>query len=257
MGISHLDGLSRRRGADAVRDDPVTGKVAAADDVSGSGRGNRRGILCGKEAAQVGRRHQLRAALAVGVGVEAVKPLVFPVAPAPFVVPVDLVRGHVHHAFHAAAPAHALQQVHGAHDVDFVGFPGIAVALPDNGLGRQMEYDLRLRFGKDLHQTVKIPHIRPDVGDPLPEAGQFPEIRLCGGIQAAAGDDGPRVHQHPAEPAALEAGVPGDQHPLPPVKCQLHQSSHTFQGALPDCQSCSSSCFSRRVSMHCQKPSCL
>ena len=34
----------------------------------------------------------------------------------------------------------------------------------------------------------------------------------------------------------------------------IHYSSHTFQGALPDSQSCSSFCFSRRVSMHCQNP---
>ena len=66
----------------------------------------------------------------------------------------------------------------------------------------------------------------------------------------------PGIGEHLAQPRALEAGMSRHEHFLALIKRQIEllHFAHTFHGALPDAHSCSSFCFSRSVSMHCQKP---
>jgi hypothetical protein len=57
------------------------------------------------------------------------------------------------------------------------------------------------------------------------------------------------------KPASLEAGVPCQQHALAaPEGSRRLSHYHCFQGAVPSCQSPSSTSRSRGVSMGCQKP---
>ena len=201
--------------------------------------------------------HQLGAGLGVGVGVVAVQLLVLPVAPDPLPVPVDLVGGNIQKGLYTVGCADALQNVHRAHDIGFIGIHRVPVAVPDDGLGSQMQDNLRLSLVKGGLQGGIVPDV-PDDGMDIPgNPGDFKQGRLRGGIQGKAGNLRAGQRQHPAQPRALEAGVSRDEHPFSPVKGKVkifHRaySSHCFHGARPDSHSCSSCCFSRRVSMHCQ-----
>ena len=143
--IAHDDVPTRLRGADTIRYDPVVGEIPAADHVAGAGRGDGRRVHPIKEAVPVAVCHQLGAGLGIGIGIEAIQHLILAIAPWPLPVQVDLVRGHVQKAAHAACIAHALQQVYRAHHVGLVGIAGICIAVPDDGLSRHVNDDLRLR----------------------------------------------------------------------------------------------------------------
>ena len=58
VGVAHADLTARGHGADAVGDDAVIGKVAAADDIARAGRRDGHGLI-GKKAVDVGVRCQL------------------------------------------------------------------------------------------------------------------------------------------------------------------------------------------------------
>ena len=207
-------------------------------------------------------RRQLRAALAVGVGVETVQRLVLAVAPGPLVVVVDLVGGDVQHRAGRSAlllgQPHTFQQVDRTHNVRLIGVARVLVAVAHDGLRGQVQHNVGLRRVKSGLQRVKVADVADDAVHLVLDAGDGEKVRLRRRLQAVARDLGPGHQQHLAEPAALEAGVTGDEHPLAAVKFRIvmyhHQSSHFFQGALPVASIFSRTCFSRAVSMHCQKP---
>lgn len=259
VGIPHRDPLPGLSRTHTVRDDPVVGEVSAADDIPRPGGGD--GHLCiPEEAAEVTVGHQLRAGFGVGVGVIAVQGLVLPVAPDPFSVLIDFVGGDIHHRPHRyLCEPDTLQDVHRAHHIGLVGVDRVLVAVPDNGLGCQMENNLRSGGVEGSLQLVPVPDIAGDGGHLSLQSRKLKKVRLSRGRQSVASDDGAGAHQHPAEPAALETSVTSDEDPFAAVKLQyiLHQSAHTFQGACPAAHSFSRVSFSRTVSMHCQKPLCL
>ena len=94
VGISQHDVPPRLGRPHAVGDDPVVGVVAPADDISRPAGGHGAAPSL-KEGFLVAVGHQLRAGLAVGVGVIAVQGVCLPVAVLPLPVVVHLVRGHV------------------------------------------------------------------------------------------------------------------------------------------------------------------
>ena len=210
-----------------------------------------------EEAVLVAVGHQLRAGLGIGIGVEAVQRLIFPVAPLPLIVMVNLVGGDVQKAFYALAAPDTFKNVDRSHNIGLVGIGRVFVAVPDNGLSRQVEHDLRLRRLKSSLQFSQVPNVADDRGHFSLQAGKFKQVGICGGLQRVAGHFCTGLHQDAAQPGALEAGVAGNKDPFASVEIKVnifHFSSQIFQGAFPVAQSFSSFSFSRTVSMHCQKP---
>ena len=75
-------------------------------------------------------------------------------------------------------------------------------------------------------------------------------------IQREPGNLSPERVQPQAQPAALESGVAGYQHPTSTVGVSEACQFQHFHGALPLLQSSSSRFLSRSVSIGCQKPEC-
>ena len=77
------------------------------------------------------------------------------------------------------------------------------------------------------------------------------------GLECQPGDLRAKFPQPQHQPRALESGVASDQHASTRIDVAEQTQGHTFQGALPDCQSSSSLVLSRKVSIGCQKPRCV
>ena len=180
--VAHHNILLLHRRADAVRDDAIVGEVAAADDIACARRRNRHASIS-KEAVLVAVRHQLRAGLGIGVRVEAVQLLVLAVAPRPLLVQVHLVGRHIQEGLDAMAVSHALQNIHRAHDVRFIGVSRIFVAVTNDGLRRQMQHNLRLCGVKRGLQRRIIADIADNRVHILRNISDFKQGRRRRGIQ--------------------------------------------------------------------------
>ena len=135
--IAYHDVLMLHRRTDAVRDDTVVSEVTAANHIARPGGRNGDTPIC-KETIFIGMCDQFRAGLGVGIGVISIQLLIFTVAPRPFFIQIDLVCGHIQERPDTTAVAHTLQNVHRTHNVGLVCINRIFVAVPNNGLCRQM-----------------------------------------------------------------------------------------------------------------------
>ena len=158
IGVAYQNLLPCHSCADAVRDNPVPGKIPAADDVPGPGCGYRDapGI---QKGALVAVGHQLRTGLAVGIGVIAVQRIGLPVSPCPFPVLVDLICRDIQNRLYTRYFPDTFQEIDCPKDICFIGGNRILIACTDNGLGGQVEDNLRERFIKNLFQSVQIPDV--------------------------------------------------------------------------------------------------
>ena len=143
-----------------------------------------------------------------------------------------------------------------------IGGPGaerIAVAAAHQRLGRQVQHHLRLACAADRRQGLRVADVHQMVSLQPPLQPQLLEqVGVAIRRQAHAAHLGAHLAQPQRQPAALEAGVAGEQHPRACPEpggdaCAGHQF-HTFQGARPAPQSSSSFWRSRKVSIGCQKP---
>ncbi len=161
IGIADLDYFPGSRRSYTVGDDPVRRKIPAADYVSCPGSGYCHAAII-KEALAIAVGHQLRTALAVGVGIVPVQRLVFPIAPAPLVVLIYLIRCHIDKGPDASGLADCLQNVYRTHHIGFIGGNGVTVALQDQRLGRQVKYYFRTGFFHCRKQLLSVPDISLD-----------------------------------------------------------------------------------------------
>ena len=159
---------------------------------------------------------------------------------------------------------------------EHIGLPGLQrfeIAAAHQGLGGQVKHHLRLEGIQALAEAIQIGQIGPLIapqqgGNPqrLVETGPAPITR----IQAIALHLRAPVQEPKGEPAALEARMATQPNAAAPPELRRSRGEarctwgahgvggthHVFQGARPCCQSSSSSCLSRRVSIGCQKPWC-
>ena len=77
--ITHHNVLSFYRRPDTIRNNPVAGKIAATNNISRPGRGNRHSAI-GKKAVFIGMSYQLTAGFAVGIWVKSIQLIIFPIA---------------------------------------------------------------------------------------------------------------------------------------------------------------------------------
>lgn len=114
LWIAHLDGAPGSRRADAVRHDAIGREIPTADDVAGTGC--RDGAASIREKAfHIAMCDKFATALAVRIGIIAVEWLVLSIAPAPFLVFVDLICRYIEQGAHALCLARALEDMDGAH----------------------------------------------------------------------------------------------------------------------------------------------
>ena len=151
-------------------------------------------------------------------------------------------------------PAAGFQQAPCPGDIGLEGRDRVAVGDADDGLGGEMDDRIYLVLAQSALQKLLVGDVAPDdlhfvqmaradhlaVGYPVPDEAD--DIRAC---------RHQRFHQPPAD-KARRAGYEGRAVPPKLFISLYHQ---TFQGAWPDCHRFSKIFFSRKVSMHCQKPS--
>lgn len=261
----HGEGIAERErrgcgeGAHGIRHQAVARPVAAADDIARAHRddADRTGPH-GEIAVAVGVDHQLGRGLAGAVGLAAAEAVDLAIAPGPFLVGVDLVGGHHDDRGDAVRGAQRLEQMGRAHDVGGVGADRIGEGVAHQRLGGEVEDDLGPRGGDRVREPGRVAHVGHAAVDIVGEANGGEEVRVGRRRQRIAGDAGAQARQPQAEPAADEAGVTRDEHPaVAPETIIYADSRHSFQvcqGAWPRFHMSLSSCISRKVSMHCQKP---
>src|SRR5258707_13561388 len=180
--------------------------------------------------------------------------IVFAELPAAAVVAIALVAGHDDDGAGGRAAARRLEHDHGALDVRGEGLDGIAIGTPHEGLGGQVEDDLRLAPLERLPDGARGPDVavaprRARARQPCGEAARRRGKRETGHL-------GPGRLQKQREPASLEAGVPGHEGPPALETGEEAAQAQTFQGAWRDSQRASSVLLSRSVSIGLQKPWC-
>ena len=73
IGVSDADRLPLHRASHTIRHDTVRRKIAASDDISRSGCGNRNISLVTEKRLLVRMRHDLRTALGVRIGIVSIQ----------------------------------------------------------------------------------------------------------------------------------------------------------------------------------------
>ena len=105
----------------------------------------------------------------------------------------------------------SVKQVDGSGGVGGEGGEGVLVAGDDEGLGGQVENDLRLVGGEKGLERGRVPHIPAHIHNPLPGPGEGEHIGVGGWLQAEPHHIGSHRFQPMGEPGAFETGVPGDE----------------------------------------------
>ena len=183
---------------------------------------------------------------------------------------------------------HCFQNIDSPQDVRLVSINRIFIGLPHKRLRRQMDHDLRFRTEYGLLQVPKVPDISLDRVHPSGELQNIKKTRIRGRCCRISRYSRSGKEQDLREPAALKTGMTcqkdffpfvcieyRNQTAFPPKirlnkvciapssRCPDHRNSYAkdqsqiFQGAFPLSHIFSRICFSRSVSMHCQKPLCL
>ncbi len=158
--IAQPDRLARLQRSDTVRNQPVGGPIAAADDVARARRGDRRAAA--EEALAKAAGQQLGAGLAAAVRIVSAEPIGFLERPLRAVILIDLVAGDDHHALQRVEPAACLQQRPGAEDIGGVRAERIAIGFPDQRLRGHVDDDLRIGVPQRLAHLRGIADIADD-----------------------------------------------------------------------------------------------
>ena len=217
IGIAHHDLPACLHGPHTVRDDPVVGKITAADHISGPGSGNGT-VSVRKEGLLIAVSHQLGTGFAVGIRIIAIQRIALPVSILPLPVLIHLVGGHIQKGLHGRRQAHALQHIHRAHHIGLIGVDRILVGIPHDGLCSQMQHDLRLYPVKDLFQMPQIPDISDHTVHGIRQPGNRKQGRVGRCLGRITGHLRTGQCQDPAQPGALKAGVTGHQNALSLIK---------------------------------------
>ena len=189
----------------------------------------------------------------------------FAVAVAPLAVFIHLVGGDHHHRAGVIQAAQGFEHIQRPHHIGGPGAEGIEVAAAHQGLGRKMQHHLGIGCRHKRSQGVGVTDVDAAV---LQLASQIQGSQIEGieeagagvGGEGHAGDAGTKLEQPQRQPAALEAGVAGEQHaPAGPegrvrAATRAGHQLQSFQGAWPLSQRSSRRLRSRRVSIDCQKP---
>ena len=102
---------------------------------------------------------KFRTRLTVRVWVKAVKRLVLPVPPAPFLVLIHLICCYIEKGLNTWIQSHAFAYINCAHNISFIGVHRIFVGISHNGLGCQMNHYLGLYRIKNLLHTIQVSYI--------------------------------------------------------------------------------------------------
>ncbi len=215
-------GRPAARARHGVRDDPVLRPVAAADDVARP-RGRERDAVPlelrrREEAPPVRRDHELGGALRHRVDVVAAHRLVLAVAPEPLAVLVALVARHDDDGAGPALLPERLEHVGGPEHVRRHRLHRLLVGEPDERLRGEVEHEVGARLAEHRAEP------RRGRGRRRRRAGRRARPRRprratgsVSGARAYPVTSAPRLAQPEREPAALEAGVPGEEDALPRV----------------------------------------
>jgi hypothetical protein len=215
-GTADAAGATTQESPDQIRNELIGRPVTTADGIAGASARQRDtvpGQIVGREVGvAIGAGHQLRAALGIGVGIVTTHRVVLAIAPDPFLVLVAFVAGHIDHDAGTLELAHRLEQIDRAHDVCRIGLNRLIVAVANHGLRRHVDDDVGIAFGERGLEVLEVANVTVNGADAFADARLLEEARLGWRIERIAGDIGAQGVQPQAEPAALEAGVSGDEH---------------------------------------------
>src|SRR5450830_831314 len=145
--------------------------------------------------------------------------------------------------------------MHSPHDICRIGLHRIFIRKPHQGLSRHMNHNFGLRQRHCSLQTRQIANVSDNRMHPLAYSSFDKKTRISRRCKGVASQFSTKTLQPQRKPASLKTGMPGQKNSPSTPKIRVHVQ--TFQGAPPRIQRSSSKFLSRKVSMGCQKPSCL
>ncbi|MCY1547156.1 hypothetical protein D9M68_831940 [compost metagenome] len=153
------------------------------------------------------------------------------VAPGPFTVGIDLVRGDHHHGLDPGYQAAGFKQVRGTHQVGGPGLQRLPVGRTNQRLRRQVEDDFRTMLLDHPEQRLAVTDIAAQVGDR--QAQRIPMAIFGSGWQRETDHLRAQLRQPGGQPGALEAGMAGEQDLAAPIAVSELGHFQIFQGAFP------------------------
>ena len=158
----------------------------------------------------------------------------------------------------AGPAAQRLEQMREAERVDGERLDRLGDRAAHQRLGGEVQHDLRVgRRDRRAHRVADRADRRGAKSRSRPTSARSNSAGVCVGREREAGDVGAEPLEPQRRPAALEAGVAGEQHPAAAPELgagQRRVHAHIFHGARPEAQWLSSWFLSRNVSIGCQKP---
>ena len=125
-----------------------------------------------------------------------------------------------------------------AHDVRRDRVDRRAIALADDGLRGEMEHDVGPARVPRTAKRREVANVAANVANTLGDVADREEIRIGRRRERIARDVGAELRQPERQPAALEAGVPGDEHALAAIRtaevdAHVVERSQTTHGDRP------------------------
>ena len=170
-----------------------------------------------EEGRPVSGAYKLRAPLAGAVRVVAAHGVALAVSPGPFPVLVAFVARHVDYRRDRIAEAAILEHVDSAPDVCIEGLLGVPVSPPYEGLGSEVEDELRLEVVEDGLQAFEVPHVAPDIGKAVGETGDDEIVPFRNGREGIPRHLGAQLQEPGSQPGPLETRVARNEDPFASV----------------------------------------
>jgi hypothetical protein len=162
----------------------------------------------------IGFYDELGRALRAAIDVLATQRIVLAIAPHPFDIVIAFVAGDHHRHTGPARLPQRLEHVHRADDVGREGIHRIGIGSRHDRLGGEVEHEIGPCLENGTAHRVQIAHIDQAMVDPAIQPQLLEHRRRGGNVARQADHLGAELEQPCRQPAALEAGMPGDEHPL-------------------------------------------
>ena len=245
--------LPSLKSANQVRNQPILRPVSSANHIAGA-RSCQRDMVFAQPVSRevgtaIGRTHNLRACLARRIRIMPAERVRFAVRTGPLLILVAFVRRHANHRAHARRFPHGLQHMRRSHHIGRISSQWIGIRTPHQRLCSKMEYHLWRKLGHRRFELCTVANIAANILKNSANRGCGKQIWSRLRIKRVPANQRSARSQPKREPPTLESGVASEENPSP-----LPRIYHVFHGALPLAHRSSSLCFSRSVSIACQKP---
>src|SRR4051794_37041567 len=185
------------------------------------------------------------------------KGVFLPVGIKPFPVLITLISGNEDGRARCWQVLQCFEDMHRTHYVSGISLNRRLVGESNKRLGGQVENERGRNTLDGLSYRRRVPDISDLMFHSRLQSKLFEQARIGRRVERKAMHAGAQFQKPGREPCPFESGMPGKPD-RPSVECAAeHRSYQTFQGARPSRQTVFKRVNSWKVSIGCQKPSCL